>query len=361
MNNLSLIAEPVTQLRQKLAGRLMLCNFINLTEQDFRKYIVKLEQDGIFKKLVSSKVIQFKRFPKTGWSSRFIELDEKIISDKSAPDIGTLLEEKGRVIQLIRNVGIERFKEYFLYNDQNLTINRIARYCDLSVAEVKDINDLLDKVEITAEFYQSPTVTPENQIHYSKIAAIVRNNDDGFNIDYFSTHQAKGRYSIDYEKLKLLRQNGVKDHKELEKIDKLLKKLELVNIRKTILWQILDKIVAVQNKYLCSGEYSDFIPFTQKELADKISITPSIICRTIQYKTVIMPWGEEKKLKDLLPNKKELTKYKLKSLIEGERRPSSDTDLQNRLNHDFGILISRRSISEYRKELGIFCSFRRNC
>lgn len=359
MNNLSLIAKPTTQLKQKLVGRLMLCNFINLPEQDFRKYIVKLEQDGLFKKLVSSNVIQFKRFPKTGWSSRFAELDEKLISDKSAPDISTLLEEKGSLIQLIRNVGIEKFKEYFLYNDQNSTISQIARSCNLSIAEVKDINDLLDKVEITAEFYQSLTVTPENQIHYSKIAAIVRNNAGGFNIDYFSTHLAKGRYIIDYEKLHLLRQNDIKNHTELKKMDKLLKGLELVNIRKTILWRILEKIVDIQNEHLCSGEYSDFIPFIQKELANKIGIDPSMICRLVQYKTVIMPWGEEKRLKDLLPNKKELTKYKLRSLLESERAPCSDIKLKEKLAQDYRIVISRRSINQYRKELQASCSLNR--
>ncbi len=337
----------------------MLSNFINLPEQDFRKYIVKLEQDSLFNKLVGSQVIRFRRFPGTGWSARFIELNENIISDKSAPDIRTLLEEKGRVIALIKKVGIEKFKKYFLYNEQNLAIDQIARSCDLSVVEVKEINDLLDRVEITAEFYQSPTVTPENQIHYSKIAALARNNDNGFDIDYFSTHLAKGRYSIDYEKLKLLRQKGTKNHQELKKIDKLIKNLELVNIRKTILWQILEKIVDVQNKYLCSGAYSDFIPFTQKEFAGKIGIGPSIICRIIQYKTIMAPWGEEKKLKDLLPNKKELTKYKLGNIIENEREPYSDIKLKEKLAQDYSVVISRRSINQYRKELRVPRSFNR--
>lgn len=359
MLNLSLKQKPVNQLKQKLIGILKLANFISLPEQDFRKFIKEIEENYLFKKLVSLKLVRFKRFPRTDWSPKFIEFNEKISSDKSSLDVETLLEEKGKVIQLIKKLGIEKFKKYFLYNEQDLKLSQIAQECNLPIEEVKDITNLVDSLEIATEFYQPPTVTPENQFYYSRIASIKKDNKEGFIIEYFPLHLARGRYNIDYEKIKLLKQNDKQNYEEIHKIDKLIKNLELINIRKTILWEILETIIEEQNKYLGTGEFNDLVAFTQKELANKIGINPSIICRLVQYKTVIMPWGEEKKLKELLPNRKGLIKHRLKYLLESEKEPYPDIKLKEKLAQDFGVVISRRSINQYRKELQTACSFNR--
>lgn len=357
MPDLSLVIKPVNQLKQKLIGRIILCGFVDLPECEFKKYVAELEKDGLFKKLVDCKVLRFKRFLRTGWSAEPLELAEKTVSGKSSVDIMTLIETKGKTVQLIKSMGSEKFKEYFLYNDRNLTFSQVAQSCNLSEADVKSIYTLLDELEINAGFHQIPD---EGKMHYTRIGAIEKNNAGGFVINYFSTQQAKGRYDIDYQKLEFLQKKESLSPEEFKKVAGLVKKLELVNICKTILWQIVDKIISVQNSYLCSGKYEDIVPCTQKTIAVEIGITPSIICRLIQYKTIILPWGEEKKLKELLPHRKELIKSKLKDIIDTQKELFSDSQLKYKLERDFNIVVSRRSISQYRQELKLFSSLRRN-
>lgn len=357
MPDLSLVAKPVNQLEQKLVGRIMLSNFVGLPEEEFRKSVAELEKDSLFKRLVDCKVLRFKRFLRTGWSADALELAEKTVSGKSSVDVMTLIETKGKTVQLIKSMGAEKFKEYFLYNDRNLTFSQVAQSCNLTAADVKSIYTLLNDLEINAEFHQVPE---EGKIHYTRIGSIEKNRAGDFTVNYFSAQAAKGRYDIDYQELEFLRKKEPHSPIEFGKIDSLVKKLELVNIRKTILWQIVDKIISVQNSYLCSGKYDDLVPCTQKTIAAEIGINPSIICRLIQYKTVILPWGEEKKLKELLPHRKELIKSKLKDIIDTGKESFSDSQLKHKLERDFNMVVSRRSVSQYRQELKLSGSLRRN-
>jgi len=63
-----------------------------------------------------------------------------------------------------------------------MTLEEIARECDLEVSEVQKINNLIDEVSIMSEFYHPSTLSPEG-IHYSNIASVER-DEEGFFVTY---------------------------------------------------------------------------------------------------------------------------------------------------------------------------------
>ena len=76
-------------------------------------------------------------------------------------------------------------------------------------------------------------------------------------------------------------------------------------------------------------------------------------------KTIVTPWGEEKELKYFFPSKKEIRKFIIAEIIDGEKKPLSDEKIKDVLSDKYGISISRRSITNCRKELKIESACRR--
>lgn len=350
-----------SQLLPRLMGNLKIANLMNLSEDDFKKLIQDIEQNSLFKELVNpgnkEKIISYKRFPCTDISSNFYELKEEIARDRSSCDVDSLVAKSQRAARIIKSLGIDKFKKYFLYNDSDMTLQEIADDCGVSIEKVEIIKEFLDKYSVYEEFFNpllSKTeyaIPLENQSHYHKIAAIEK-RDKEFIISYFSPSIARGKYSIDYQKLEDLKKNGSLNNQKIKKISILINKLELINTRKTAMYRILEFIIKKQHRYLESGDSFNLIPYTQKELAQRIDADPSLVCRVIQGKSILILGGEEVPIKKLLPSRKKKTLSLIKEIID-EKDCLNDEKVRDTLKEKFYILLSRRSISQYRKELKI--------
>jgi DNA-directed RNA polymerase specialized sigma54-like protein len=250
----------------------------------------------------------------------------------------------------IKDLGLNKFKKYFLYPEAGLTEDEIARQCQLDIAEVRKINKLIDEFSVAAEFY-NPSVISEGKMHYSKVAS-VEETSDGFIVAYFSPVHARGKFIIDYEKFEQLLKTGVFNKAEIRETRQLFRKLELINNRKDTLHRVLLGIGEKQTLFLKSGDLKALLPFTQKELAAKIGLAVSSISRAISGKSIDTPWGEIP-LKDFFPRTKKFKQELLKQLLKEEREPISDRAIKIKLEEDFGVSLSRRAIASLRKELKI--------
>ena len=92
---------------------------------------------------------------------------------------------------------------------------------------------------------------------------------------------------------------------------------------------------------------------TQKELSKESGTSMSIISRSIRYKSVEVPWREELPLKFFFPTLKEVRMRMLQSLLEEEGELRSDEEIRRHLEKRYGIYLSRRTVSKYRKELNL--------
>jgi len=342
------------QMRQELKQvlRMEQANLLEMPEDEFNRFIVQTEQTPLYRRLFQrEKIISYRRFPRTELSSSFYQIKEDILADKGSLDIDSLLENKEHIVHQIQKLGIDKFKRYFLFLESGMTFEEIARACDLEVSAVREINKLIDEFSILSEFYHPSTICSES-LRYSKVASIEK-DEKGFAIGYFSPSLARGRYSIDYARFEELKVAGVFSEAEVKEARQLFKRLELINSRKDTLTQILQNIMDKQALYLESGDLKSLLPFSQKELAQKIGVAPSSVSRAIRGKSIDTPWGREIPLKDFFPRPKRFRKELLRQLLETDQGLSSDEAIRTKLWEKFGVAISRRSVASLRKELKI--------
>ena len=121
-----------------------------------------------------------------------------------------------------------------------------------------------------------------------------------------------------------------------------------------------------QEKYLSSLKEQDLVSIKLEDAANKLNLAISTISRAIKDKYVECQ-GKVFSLKLLFPRKSisNLTQNQLEKMLkdfiklEDPKNSLSDEQLVNRFKEK-GISISRRTISKYRKKLGIKNSYQRN-
>jgi DNA-directed RNA polymerase specialized sigma54-like protein len=362
MGTLEIQQVQSVQARQELRSimRLEQAKLLEMPEEDFNKLSAEIENSPLFKNLYrKEKVIRYHRYPKTDISARFCELNEGIAAGSmGALDIESLLSSREEIVRHIQKIGLERFKHYFLYPEPGVSAHEIARECDLDIPAVEKIDSLINDFSVMSEFYHPSVLDSGQGIHYSKIASIGR-GPEGFVIGYFSPSYARGKYSVDYERFEELKENGTFSAAEAKEIRQLFKKLELINSRKDTVTRILRGIVEKQALYFESGNGKALLPFSQKELAGRIDIAPSSISRAISGKSLETPLGEEKALRDFFPGPRMFKKELVRQLFAtGEEFPS-DEAVKARLQQEFGVSISRRSVANLREELKIAAAWKR--
>ncbi|MBA7653110.1 hypothetical protein ES703_60953 [subsurface metagenome] len=340
------------QMRQELKQilRMEQASLLEMPEEEFHKLITEIEQSPLFKRLYyKEKLIRHQRFPRTDISSSFYQLKEEVVADRGSMDVESLLLNKEHIIRQIQKLGMEKFKRYFLFPESGMPPEEIARECDLDVSEVQKINNLIDEFSVRSEFFHPSSVT-SGGIHYSKVASVDK-DEKGFIIGYYSPSFARGQYSIDYERLEELKATGAFTEAEAKETRQLFKKLELINSRKDTVTQILQSIIEKQALYLESGNLRALLPFSQKELAEKIGLAPSSVSRAIRSKSIDTPWGKEIPIKHFFPRPKRFRMELLRQLLETDTELSSDEAIQTKLREKFGVAISRRSVANLRKQL----------
>jgi DNA-directed RNA polymerase specialized sigma54-like protein len=355
MGNMEIQQTQSLQTRQefKLIVRLEQANLLEMPEEEFNKLITELESSPLFKNLhQKERIIRYQRYPKTDISSRFYQLNEEIAAGTGTLDIESLLSDKEDIVRQIQKIGLENFKRYFLFPEPGVSVEEVAQECNLELPEVEKINSLINEFSIMSEFYNPSALSSEHGICYSKVASVER-WPEGFVIGYLSPSYARGRYSIDYGRFEELKGSGAIAGAEVKEIRQLFKRLELINSRKDTVTRILQNIVEKQAPYFESGNAKALLPFSQKELAERIGLVPSSISRAISGKSLETPWGEEKALKDFFPRPRRFRKELVRQLLETEEEFLSDEAIKAKLEQKFGVSISRRAVASLRKELKI--------
>ena len=354
MATLELTQTQSLQTRQelKLIFRLEQASLLEMPEEDFSRLVSEIENNPLFRRLYQKeKVIRYHRFPRTDISPSFYPLKEEMVVDKGSLDVESLLLNKEHIVGQIQKLGLEKFKQYFLYPDESeLTIEEIAQECELDVSEVQVIESLINEFSVLSEFYHPSDLGPERGVYYTKVAS-VETRPEGFVIGYYSPSFARGRYSVNYERFEELKKNGTFGDTEAKEAKQLFRKLELINTRKDTITQILQSIVEKQALYFESGNAKALLPLSQKELARRIGLAPSSVSRAIRGRSIVTPWGAEVSLKSFFPRPREFRKELLRHILETDKGLSSDEAIRGKLWEKFGVSISRRSIANLRKEL----------
>lgn len=367
------VKQTLTQKERQIAtlkGRMKLAEFMSQPEDEFQRFIQDVENDPLFKKLMllDAKIIRFKNSPWTRVAqAKMLSLDPAITPSRNTFEVESFLAKGKEFVSTIKNLGVDRFRKYFLDGTSGMISKEIARECDLPIETVKKINDFVDKFYLESKLTESTEDNRTRRIYYSTIASIEENNGQ-LTIGYFYPGMAKGRYLINFERIREMNQAGILSKDEIRETNSLLNKLRLINSRKTAIYEIIQKLMEVQREFLLSGDFNNLSSFTQASLSRKMGVSPSLISRAISGKAICTPQGRQILLKTLFPSERKIRKELIREVMQQEKdkirrkflsRPYSDEEIRIQLIEKFAVSVSRRSISDCRKELKIPCSFKR--
>lgn len=191
---------------------------------------------------------------------------------------------------------------------------------------------------------------------------VVVNNED----DFYLTINKTYRDMLKDDNIDLKTKEFLK-----EKFRNASELLEAISKRKQTLRKVAEVIATEQQEALKKG-LSYLKPFTFQDVAQKLNIHESTVCRAVMNKYVQLPFGGVVALKDFFTShvydrggqqiSSNYVKRIIKELVDKEnrKRPLSDENIRETLFKEKEINVSRRAITKYREELKILSSpFRR--
>ncbi|MBQ7280974.1 MAG: RNA polymerase factor sigma-54 [Bacteroidales bacterium] len=139
--------------------------------------------------------------------------------------------------------------------------------------------------------------------------------------------------------------------------------IDTLHQRQQTLLRVMNAIAEAQHDYLMSGNPSDKRPLMQKEIAQRTGYDPSTISRIVNSKYVQTDFGiigldKCFSTSYTTDSGDEVSAEAIKALIhdlvahEDPRNPLTDEQIADQLNKQ-GFPIARRTIANYRKDLGI--------
>ncbi len=345
---------------QVLQGRLAAAKWLSMSEPEVAKEAGDIEGNPLFRELVYGEggalpLVRRKRWPASELHQGFYELKEEIAAGDGSADIHDLIEKHEGLIGLIRKIGQESFEKYFLLGQTEDNFSTICKKCDIDEEEGRRIMDLVLEVGARSEFFRPGKVPETAGIRFSCIAEIEKDprEKDGVFFRFFAPHWARGKYEIEYARLEDWKKQRNLTTTQKRDLRKLLKRIEMLNMRQDTLFQILSRSATEQSVYLRSRKRERLRPLSLRELARRIGVAPSTVSRAISRRSIVLPWGEEVPVKELLTGQREVLLCILKEWKRLGFIASGVTDesLMVKLAEETGITVSRRTVNECRRKM----------
>lgn len=327
-------------------GQMKLARLLEAPESELERRVLALEAGALFGRLLESGVVTRQAPSHARFAARRFAGRAMRTSGEGLPE---LIDGRGDLARLMQSIGQEDFQSVFLGDEKRSDAER-ARLCGIKTEDARRLREFVDRLYVQSEFEAAPVQTkaaPEPV--FSALAGIAI--EDGKPVlAFFHREIWDRRYLIDEERRRDLAFSSTP--KEAKRAETLLRELEFIDRRKTTLYRVLEAVLETQAEYLATGAAERRVPLTQKALADRLDVSPSVLNRLIANKSVEMPWGLEAALSVFVPSRKSLLRDQLHDLALA-RPELSDEGLRAAIQELHGVELSRRSIAQYRKELGV--------
>lgn len=337
-------ARTGTYTRTSVQVGIKLARLLELPEEDFGDRVRELEADVLFRRLLHAKVISVQPYAGAGFTSRRFGGWGLSAAGDGVP---AALDGRGDLAQLLQRVGQKRFEEYFL-RDGGYKDDERARLCRISKEDAGRLRELVNTLYVQAEFDSSSVVTAPPKTYSAVAGVLVEGGGPG--LAFFNRQIWKGRYQVDEEKSR--RMLEALPAVEARRLARFLRDLGLLERRKSTLYRVLEVLIDAQAAFFLSGDPGKRRAMTQRELADKLDVTPSVLNRLISNKSVQLPWGLEVPMKTLLPSRKALIRDHLHDLVR-ESPDATVEALRRKIDRLYGVDLSRQSIQQYLAESGL--------
>lgn len=315
-----------------------------MPEKEFEKRLQELEADPLFRRLWDAGVIALDPYPRARFAARRAGGWELRTSKDGLSD---LLNGRNGMVDLIQAMGREKFERYFL-GDKDAPDEERAGVCGISCEEARSLREMVERLYIQAEFENPASDAPPPKV-FSVVAVIELDNGKPV-IAFFHREIWKGRYRISQERrVKIV---GSLSPAESRRLDGFLRQLEFVDHRKTTLYRVLEALLEAQADFLISGDPERRRSLTQRALAAQLNIAPGVLNSVISNKSISLPSGIDAPIKSLMPSSKSLLLGHLYQLAT-DYPALSDEGLVREIGRLYAANLSRRSVAQYRNELGL--------
>ena len=237
------------------------------------------------------------------------------------------------------------FVEYFM--NASAESEDISEELGVPLSAVRDIRDLVDRVQIASSAQVTVVNTPSSSSQPPQTVATVRqlNNPPRAEIHVSSEIEYNSRYQIQVP-------GGQETDKETVQ---LLDQLRLINQRKSLTFRIVMFLYEYQYRYFVSGDELHLKPLSQAQLSRESGEHESTVSRILQDKRIDTPTGVLP-LKFFCQSKGEVVRRLIavrehQELASGKReKPYSDAELADILEREYDTKIARRTVTYYRNK-----------
>lgn len=328
--------------RGSLAGRMKLARLFTLDDEEYAGELAALEGDASFVALKAAGVLSLNAFSKAAFAARRFPGWRL---GPPADGAAELLDGACAEAELLKRIGPERMKECFL-DGSGLSRAEKARRAGVSVEEAGRIEDFLTRLWVREELGGAAPAAPS--VGFSVVAGFVV-EDGRPALRFFHREAWKGRWRLDQGALRAWCSG--RPAAEAAAARRLASALEFADRRKTTLLKVLEAVMEAQKDWLVTGDPGRMVPLTQRSVAAAAGSDPSVVNRLAANKAVELPWGTEAPLRSLMPSSKTLGKNVLAALAMDD--PALTDEALVAAMAERGYALSRRSVAQYRAELGL--------
>ena len=337
---------------------MQISSLLEKSREDFWKVISEIENSPLFRKLHNFKgeqrVIKIKPIKKT------IPLPDSQYAAMGSFDVESMLVDKEDMIIQIRNMGIDKFRYYFLEGEG--TDSEIADLLELDTNQVKEFRSgIIEKIQIFDSLYSSSTsVSKGGAFSPVEVSADIYMSNGRLKLDFA---RYRTRYEINENRIKNLVKKDLLSREELKQAGTIIDKMKHINERFNLLNRVIERVAKHQKAFLISGNVRKMKVLEGKAIAEKLEVDPSWISRLIKGKYIRVS-GKIIPLRELLISERELNKKTGKELVrkiieeESERlekgilqHPYSDENIKLIMESRYKFKVSRRTVNNWRREI----------
>ncbi|OGR44089.1 MAG: hypothetical protein A2X35_12885 [Elusimicrobia bacterium GWA2_61_42] len=330
---------------------LRLFGMLARSEGDFLRLAAELEADPLFARLRApgpdgQPAVVRKRFHGATYAFSLACGADALAAAADPGGAGDWLADRPAMLELARRAGLENFELHFLA-DSPFDPAAAARACKITPAEAAALKVFVDAFTMAHERVP-PAALPQLFLRCSARIGIA-----GGRLEAAYTHPAyfHGAYVINGPALTRLLKSGALSRAEAVKVRKLAAAAQRVSWRKAGFHRTLAALLEEQKAFLLGK--GPLKPLTQRELSARVGLNPATVSRLLAGRTVLAPWGEEVKLKDLFRPKSALVIDKMKDVMGAGVKRLTDSEVAAALKTGHGLRISRRTVNLYRKRAGL--------
>jgi DNA-directed RNA polymerase specialized sigma54-like protein len=355
--NLNPSVNPNLIQRTVLVGRVKMAQAIKMPESEWAKLISDVERDGLFQELLDARaegkrIIKFKRFSRTQLSGQFYESqDQDVVGSGADVSMESMLEKRADLLELIHKIGQDKFERYFMYREGSEPPETIAKECGVTLEQAKSLEDFIVEMSVQAEFYHPSSLDGVAKVRPTMVGQIIKNDDGNFSIAFFSPHLARGMYDIDRGALQRWQKSKKLDRNSSARLRRYIGLLELANMKQGAFWRVLDHLLKVQKPYFETQDPSKMAALSLRKAAAELQFAPSTLSRVFASKSVMMPWGHEMLILDLMPGQRRVVLEILDRILAAETGHMTDAALAHRIAEQHNVRVSRRTITACRHHL----------